>query len=146
MQGRILIFCFLGGSILRLSARAVPFNGLLGAVCGALSLWAFSKPAIAYLAALPLAYFAVWIGMQKLPRKLPGDYSYGLYLIAYPVQQTYSLLFPDFRAWWANLLICLPVALIYAAFSWHCIEKPFLARKHAIIGFVLFRRFRPRPA
>ena len=62
--------------------------------------------------------------------KLPGDYSYGVYLAGWPVQnllvQTGTLL-PVVE----NLLVVVSLSLIIAVFSWHVIEKPCLtfARK-----------------
>src|SRR3954471_2116405 len=50
------------------------------------------------LAALALAYVAIWAGLRSLPA-LPGDYSYGLYLTGYPLQQLYVWLFPGGSCW-----------------------------------------------
>src|SRR5215469_10903501 len=62
-----------------------------------------------------------------------GDYSYGLYIYGYAIQQAYAFLFPGFRVWWANIAASLTVAFVCAALSWHLLEKPVLEnRKHAV--------------
>lgn len=82
--------------------------------------------------ALPVAYFTAYLGLLNPPRNsvvLSGDYSYGMYLYAYPIQQAVVALFPDHRNWYFNLAVSLPLAVAFAAFSWWCIEKPVMDRK-----------------
>ena len=56
------------------------------------------------------------------------DYSYGLYLWAFPVQQT--LIHFHRMHWWVNVLTAFPVALGLAMLSWHFVEKPMKAIKY----------------
>jgi peptidoglycan/LPS O-acetylase OafA/YrhL len=62
-----------------------------------------------------------------MPKKLPfifdGDYSYGMYLYAFPIQQTLTHLMPDHRHWWLNILIAVPTTFAFSYLSWHLIEK-----------------------
>jgi peptidoglycan/LPS O-acetylase OafA/YrhL len=51
-----------------------------------------------------------------------GDYSYGLYLYAFPVQQSVVALLPNITPW-ALSAIALPATLGCAFVSWHLIEK-----------------------
>ena len=90
-----------------------------------------------YLAIVPAAYLAVYLGMMHPPKRGPlfsGDYSYGLYLFAFPIQQAYTHLFPDARHWWLNAGFTIVAGLSYAAFSWWCVEKPLLSRKRHIVA------------
>ncbi len=87
-----------------------------------------------FISVFPVGYFMLYLGMLRVP-KIPlfqnGDYSYGIYLFGFPIQQTIVYLFPSLREWWLLLLVSLPLTIIFAAFSWHIIEKPTLAmRKH----------------
>jgi len=60
-----------------------------------------------------------------------GDYSYGIYLYGYPIQQVVASGGPELQHWWMNVGITLPVALGIAVMSWHYIERPALSlRKH----------------
>lgn len=57
-----------------------------------------------------------------------GDYSYGLYIYAFPIQQALVLLLPGMSP--LRLLgLCFPLALLAALLSWHLVEKRALALK-----------------
>lgn len=57
-----------------------------------------------------------------------GDYSYGLYIYAFPVQQYYIYLYPSIEP--ITLLIgSMLITLPLAALSWHFVEKPALLFK-----------------
>lgn len=60
-----------------------------------------------------------------------GDFSYGLYLYAWPVQQLVIVFFEKFLN--VNLLFILAfiITVCFAYFSWNYIEKPFLRLKHS---------------
>jgi peptidoglycan/LPS O-acetylase OafA/YrhL len=88
--------------------------------------------------ATPFAtYTTVYLGLlnpRKLPFLLAGDYSYGIYLYSFPIQQSVCHLLPTHRHWWLNLLIAIPVTWAFAAFSWHGIEKHALRLKGVAAG------------
>ncbi|WP_253717242.1 acyltransferase [Sphingomonas sp. AP4-R1] len=89
-----------------------------------------------YLAAVPAVYLCVYLGMTHPPKGgwlFSGDYSYGLYLFAFPLQQTYTTLFPHARIWYLNFAFTIVFGLLYAAFSWWFVEKPILERKKGIV-------------
>lgn len=86
---------------------------------------------IPYLA-LFVAYRS-WAGLRALAAR--GDVSYGLYLLAFPVQQTIVHL------WGGSLpspgvvvAIALPVTYLLAFASWHLVEKRALRLKGALAG------------
>lgn len=56
-----------------------------------------------------------------------GDYSYGVYIYAFPVQQSVAALLDPSP--WGMLIVSVPVTLGLAVLSWHVIEKPALALK-----------------
>lgn len=80
-----------------------------------------------------LAYATFWLGLLPI-RALRrynrlGDYSYGFYLIAFPVQGlTVWLAGPT--APLVNVALSLPLALGLAVLSWHAVERPALALRH----------------
>lgn len=69
------------------------------------------------------AYRTPWRGFNRC-----GDYSYGLYLWGYPVQQLMAQHFPNATPL-ANAASSLPLALVVAIASWHAVEKPCLRLK-----------------
>jgi peptidoglycan/LPS O-acetylase OafA/YrhL len=84
----------------------------------------FYLPAVAYvvlvLAYHPKLYFAAFTRL--------GDYSYGLYIYAFPTQQLIAYHFKEMRAG-PLFLLAYPCALAMAILSWRFIEKPMLGLK-----------------
>lgn len=83
--------------------------------------WFFFSP---YLI-IALAVTLPWSGFSKY-----GDFSYGMYVYAFPVQQTLVyLLYPNLNA--KQLMIyAFLITLFLAALSWHYVEKPALNLKN----------------
>lgn len=57
-----------------------------------------------------------------------GDLSYGIYIYAFPVQQTVAWAWP-LSPWWVNGLISSPISIARAILSWRFVEAPALALK-----------------
>ena len=57
-----------------------------------------------------------------------GDYSYGVYIYAFPIQQSIAAIFIGIGAW-SMFFLALPITLVFAILSWHVIEKPCLKLK-----------------
>jgi len=56
-----------------------------------------------------------------------GDYSYGVYIYAFPVQQLNASLWPSSGPY-MNMLLSFPIVLLLASLSWHLVEKVALNR------------------
>jgi peptidoglycan/LPS O-acetylase OafA/YrhL len=69
------------------------------------------------------AYGTRWRGFNRF-----GDYSYGIYLWGFPVQQMWAAVAPEMSSP-ANSLAAFPAALALAVASWHLIEQPALRLK-----------------
>jgi peptidoglycan/LPS O-acetylase OafA/YrhL len=74
-------------------------------------------------------YMIIFLGLTPLPR-LPlysrGDYSYGIYLYGFPLQQTILHLFRGLSNLWLFIPLSIISATAMAIFSWPIIEKPAL--------------------
>lgn len=83
--------------------------------------------------AIPVTYMTVYLGLLNPPRQkllLSGDYSYGMFLYGYSIQQAVASV-PAWQSWYMNLLIATPAILVVAVGSWWLVEKPSLgARKY----------------
>lgn len=81
-----------------------------------------------------LTYLLVWLGMQPLP-KLPiysrGDYSYGIYLYGFPIQQVIVSITGNHDPLMNFALTIIPVTVM-AMLSWHVVEKPTLKLRKLI--------------
>src|SRR5258706_3575058 len=122
----------LAGLLVYRYRKMVVYSAPLALVAFILSMASIELPNAIRFAPLPMAYLTVYLGLRNpKPDKIvmSGDYSYGLYLYGYPVQQAVITLLPGMREWYWNLLISLPIAATIAALSWHVIEKPILSRK-----------------
>lgn len=71
------------------------------------------------------AYGLRWHGFNRF-----GDYSYGIYLWGFPVEQTIAHQLPHIAPL-TNAALSLPVAVMLGAVSWYLIEKPALTLKSA---------------
>jgi peptidoglycan/LPS O-acetylase OafA/YrhL len=102
-----------------------------------------STPVTTLLTAAPIGYLVAYIGTVDLPlpRIVKGDYSYGIYLWSFPIQQIVHYFGADGGRPWANMLLALPVALAAGCLSWHLVEMPVLAKRRFMIG-----RFETFPA
>lgn len=91
---------------------------------------AFMYPPAIVLAFLALSYITIYIGMQEI--RLPyflhnGDYSYGIYLFGFPIQQTIVYFLPPaYRHGLSIMVLGLPLTLLFAMLSWKFIESPAL--------------------
>ncbi len=120
---------YLLGDRIRVSSRVIlPLLALL-----AVALIDTRAFFIAYLAVVPLLTLnlAYAPGERLLQFNRIGDYSYGLYIYAYPITQALIAIHPGVTFGALNLL-SVPLTLIPAALSWRLIEKPALARKQAL--------------
>ncbi|MDB5319381.1 MAG: acyltransferase 3 [Phycisphaerales bacterium] len=128
---------FLGGTTLYAFRATIKFDGRLAAVAGAalLATLIFRHGPV-YVWPLAVPYLTFWfafhprINLWHVTRQLGGDYSYGMYLYAWPIQQ---LLAMKFAAGHPLLLFALATPLTFAAavLSWRFVERPFLRRKQA---------------
>jgi peptidoglycan/LPS O-acetylase OafA/YrhL len=138
--GSMLLVSFLWGVHLYLYREKVPYNKWLclgAAIFSYIAL--FWSTGTAYLAPLPIAYVTIYLGLQSPPKTkliIAGDYSYGIYLYGWPIQQTVAYLFPEYRFWYVNLVVSLVVSCFFAWLSWTFVESKILARKGYATRFV----------
>ena len=132
---RTLVLAFLCGNLLYLYRSHIPLSPTLALASFVMCFAMLSFGPTAQLSVLPAAYITVYLGLQNPPRIMGGDYSYGVYLFGFPLQQLIAS-FPTLRPWWVIFLLTVPLSLAYAAFSWHCVEKPVLDRKKRIVATV----------
>jgi peptidoglycan/LPS O-acetylase OafA/YrhL len=129
----IRVFMFLYGTTLYLWRDKVPLSrGALAALTAALLLASLSKSVFfaTYVFCLaPLVMHLAYIpGGRERSFNGWGDFSYGVYIYAFPIQQTLALIFPAMSLF-GSVALSSALTLFVAALSWHGIEKRALARK-----------------
>lgn len=158
LPGRMLVLSFLCGVLIYFYRERIVLRAWLFVAAVVLSLVLLQSIYTSYLVAFPAAYITVFLGLTN-PRRLPvvmdGDYSYGIYLYAAPIQQAVLALFPAHRTWWFNLAAAFVPFCLFAAFSWHVVEKPILGHRKIFVDFIdrvvvriegIVRRLVRRPA
>ncbi|HEX6136858.1 MAG TPA: acyltransferase [Casimicrobiaceae bacterium] len=134
-----LILSFFAGAWLHAARRVIPVSLPVAAVAALLTILAGRVPTIAgfwYYVCIPyvalvLAYHPrlLWRAYLRV-----GDYSYGTYLLAFPVQQflIWQLGLAQPLALFAlALLVTVPLAML----SWHNVEGPALALKDRVAAY-----------
>ena len=123
---------FTGAAYFALRARIVLTDRLFWPALAAIVLSALHREVFFAVYSLLLPYVLFWLayrpgGALRSYNRL-GDYSYGVYIYAFPVQQTTVALFPGISA--LELLMAGTLAtLLLASLSWYLIEARALRSK-----------------
>jgi peptidoglycan/LPS O-acetylase OafA/YrhL len=122
---------FLAGAFFFVNRDSIPLGTLPMFALLAVAVAARHSFLFPYLYGAGMAYFCFWFAYVPNLHwyNRCGDYSYGVYLWGYPVQQAVSATIGVPVHPWVNLAISLPIACALAAASWHLIEKPALRWK-----------------
>jgi peptidoglycan/LPS O-acetylase OafA/YrhL len=136
-----LVPIFLGGSLLFLYRDKIPDSGWLALGCSILVLLGLVlpvgnstpefTPTSMNLMAVFLAYPLLWLGIH-LPLHMVGarnDYSYGVYIYAFPVQQMLVVWGVNRWGYWPYTLLAVVAIVPIAVASWWVIEKHALRLK-----------------
>ena len=79
------------------------------------------------------AYLVLYLALapsMRLPNLARwGNLSYGIYIFAWPVQQTVVLLLGSAATWYWTTALSLPATLVLAWLSWRLVERPALSLK-----------------
>ena len=144
VPGRALVISFLLGVALYQFRRWVPYRldvFLFAFACYfVLTLVPFGST----LLTVPMAYITVYVGLwsgHKLRLIRTGDYSYGMYIYGFAIQQAIVSFGPGFQHWYIVMPLALLLVSCFAAFSWFVVERPTLKlRKYLPIIDVQVRR------
>ncbi|MCI4679779.1 acyltransferase [Rhodoblastus acidophilus] len=131
---RNFIFFFSGASLWLWRDRIIYSRGM--AIVMVIMLYIFSvnsyKTAVFYIA---LPYIVMYLAFSRSDilgmYKRVGDYSYGVYIYAFPVQQ-FIVAKMDGVSPLALFVIAAPITLLLAVASWHIVEHPALRLRERI--------------
>lgn len=156
-----VVIAFIAGLVIFRYRTAIKWSVGLFCLSAIVSFVLLSIPHGIDFSGLPVAYVASYLGLLNPAKKtwlLKGDYSYGLYLYGYPIQQALVAAVPLATVWYWNLALAVPAALVVAVLSWHLVEKPVLNQRAVlkslenwclaeprltkIMGLISFDRFR----
>lgn len=125
--------CFAAGMLFYRFRDRVPFHPALAAVAAAVLLATFLtrgfRPAFPVAGGYLLLFLAFTQGLGVTRFARYGDFSYGLYVLGYPIQQLLVRMLGTSHAPSAYFAMTFVLTLLLAAGSWHFVEAPALARK-----------------
>lgn len=120
--------CFCLGSLIHLTSNK-NIAWLLPKVIAIslLFMFGFTSQFSAYLL---FCYMVLLLGETKfvvIPKRI-GDISYGVYLYAFPIQQT-VIYYVGYESFYINYMLSLFLTIFFAFLSWHYVEKASLSLK-----------------
>lgn len=135
------------GMLVYLVRDRVPMSPLIVIALIALAALSFGTFVYPLLFAVALSYTTFWIGYvpggQIRAYNEVGDYSYGVYIYAFPAQGLAIFLWGPMGPW-ENILWSIPLTLLPSILSWHLIEHPALRSRRVISGWLTGQRaFQP---
>lgn len=148
---RYFILYFYGGVAAYLLRDRLRINGLVLLPLAALFVAALGTRFAELACCLLLGYATLWLATFSFgPLRTftaQNDYSYGIYILAGPLQQLVVSLLPDYGPT-AVSLHALSIALPLAVFSWELIERPAIGLRKPILKWLagLGRKPIDRPA
>ncbi|HVX52222.1 MAG TPA: acyltransferase [Chitinophagaceae bacterium] len=130
-----LIF-FLCGSVMYLCRKKIKLSYTVAGICFVAYLFAirFVHGSIfpVFIYGALLSYITVTIAFANIGAlkviTSKGDFSYGIYIWAWPVQQILVLRYPALNHF-ANFFFALIICIVISALSWHFVEKKALKLK-----------------
>jgi peptidoglycan/LPS O-acetylase OafA/YrhL len=129
----MLIMLFLAGACMHLYKHRIPMHPAVAAGAAVAFFGSAALGGFMVIGTPAYVYLLIWTAC-KLPRMFQGvgrkrDYSYGIYIYAFPVQQVIALV--GGAKWGPPVYILLSLAgtLLLAIPSWHLVEKPAMSAK-----------------
>lgn len=134
LPGRLNVFLrlmlpFSIGTAVYVWRDVIPLQFSLGLALIAGAVLSYPTPMFETFFVFALSYWVFLIGLARLSGLLAynrlGDYSYGMYIYAFPMQQLAALLGQHDPL--MNIVLAFPPTLVMAILSWHFVEKPALS-------------------
>lgn len=127
---------FLIGVFFYINRRDIILDYKLAFLSLILMLAAMGKEWFPYVFPIPFVYCIFWVAYAtpfvNLDQKI-GDLSYGLYIFAWPIQQSVAAVLPSIGPY-GNMAISTVLVLFLSYLSWRYIEKPALGLKAKLLG------------
>jgi peptidoglycan/LPS O-acetylase OafA/YrhL len=128
-----LLTCFSAGMLMYLLRERIPYSRALAVAAASVLALSFFSAGFRHVFPLAGSYLLLVIALSvRLPLHhfaRHGDFSYGLYVFAYPIQQTVVWLLGPQISVALFFAVAFAAALFVAVLSWRFVEAPALALK-----------------
>jgi len=127
--------CFLSGSLIYIFRTKIPMHGMIATTAAGLLIASVPLKIFSYTFPLLAGYLIIYLAL--VPKSFLtrfgkyGDFSYGIYIWAFPVQQVIAQYFLS-KGTYFNALVSFLIVLPLAILSWYLIEKPALRYKKKV--------------
>lgn len=129
---------FFSGAALYLYRRHIPWNGGIALALLALTGLTAGTERWPFVHVLTLPYLTIYLAHARLGRLSRfgkyGDFSYGIYIYSFPLQQLLVYWLGATVPIGVFMLLSLTLAIALAALSWHLLESPALRLKRWLQG------------
>lgn len=134
-----LSLAFVIGACFYVWREKLPLSWIAGVVLVGLAAVTRGLPVYDLMLNLALAYWVFLLaylpgGVLRAYNRL-GDYSYGIYIYAFPLQGWAVWMFGD-QSPYMNMIIAFVPTVILSVLSWHMFEKPALAAKPKLVSML----------
>lgn len=127
---------FLSGVVFYLFREEIRCSVTLFLIACAGAAAVYLSPVQTLLLPIFIAYIVLYFAFSpRIPLQnfgVRGDFSYGIYLYAFPVQQLLIRYAPAAHQPLILTVLAFPITLLLAMLSWHFIERPFLQFKRNV--------------
>lgn len=127
-----LLFYFMTGSLFYLYRDKIIISKKIFIFCCLIFILGIIIDKTYLLMYLVFPYIVIYLSILKPKIQISkiGDFSYGLYIYAFPIQQLLVYYFRDNINIYLYIILSIVATLIVSIFSWYFIEKPFLNLKN----------------
>jgi len=138
---------FLIGAYLSLHHPHLRYDGITAFFLALALVAAAGTPLCSFLALVAIPYIVLWFAGLPVPALnrfgTHGDFSYGVYIYAYPVQQAIVLFLGPSLPLWLFCFLSIGITFPFAYLSWNLIEKRALGLKQVDLKSVRSALFSP---
>lgn len=128
----LLLAPFAFGILFALFGDRIPVDNRLAILCIFIAGWTYAKGGWLPFGQYAFCYALIWFAIRSHFLRnwdKHGDFSYGIYIIAWPLMQFSAYFKLQDAGWLVYHLVIVVGCHIYAYLSWHLIERPALQLK-----------------